>query len=40
MAKAVGIGGVLLKARAPEKLAGWYAAHLGTSYWLSWRQRG
>ena len=29
MAKAVGIGGVFLKARDPEGLAAWYAAHLG-----------
>ena len=29
MAKAVGIGGVFLKARDPQALALWYAAHLG-----------
>ena len=29
MAKAVGVGGVFLKARDPQALAGWYAAHLG-----------
>jgi predicted enzyme related to lactoylglutathione lyase len=29
MAKAVGFGGVFLKARDPEALAAWYAAHLG-----------
>jgi predicted enzyme related to lactoylglutathione lyase len=29
MAKAVGIGGVFLKARDPQALADWYAAHLG-----------
>lgn len=29
MAKAVGVGGVFLKARDPHALATWYAAHLG-----------
>ena len=29
MAKAVGIGGVFLKARDPQALAAWYAEHLG-----------
>lgn len=29
MAKAVGFGGVFLKARDPEALSAWYAAHLG-----------
>jgi|SRR5579862_2369342 len=29
MAKAVGIGGVFLKARDPKALGAWYAAHLG-----------
>lgn len=29
MAKAVGVGGVFLKARDPQALADWYAAHLG-----------
>jgi predicted enzyme related to lactoylglutathione lyase len=29
MAKAVGVGGVFLKARDPEALSAWYAAHLG-----------
>ena len=29
MAKAVGLGGVFLKARDPEGLSAWYAAHLG-----------
>ena len=29
MAKAVGVGGVFLKARDPKALAAWYAAHLG-----------
>ncbi len=29
MAKAVGIGGVFLKARDPQALALWYATHLG-----------
>ena len=29
MAKAVGVGGVFLKARDPQALAAWYAAHLG-----------
>ncbi|MGD0519930.1 MAG: VOC family protein [Terracidiphilus sp.] len=29
MAKAVGVGGVFLKARNPLALAAWYAAHLG-----------
>jgi len=29
MAKAVGIGGVFLKARDPKALAQWYATHLG-----------
>ncbi len=29
MAKAVGVGGVFLKASAPEKLSAWYAQHLG-----------
>jgi predicted enzyme related to lactoylglutathione lyase len=31
MAKAVGVGGVFLKARDPEKLSAWYAEHLGIS---------
>lgn len=29
MAKAVGIGGVFLKAKDPKQLAAWYAKHLG-----------
>jgi predicted enzyme related to lactoylglutathione lyase len=29
MAKAVGIGGIFLKARDPKVLAQWYATHLG-----------
>ena len=29
MAKAVGFGGVFLKARDPQALAAWYATHLG-----------
>src|SRR5450631_2842255 len=29
MAKAVGVGGVFLKAKDPKALAGWYAANLG-----------
>jgi predicted enzyme related to lactoylglutathione lyase len=29
MAKAVGVGGVFLKARNPQTLAAWYATHLG-----------
>ena len=29
MAKAVGVGGVFLKASDPEKLSAWYAEHLG-----------
>jgi predicted enzyme related to lactoylglutathione lyase len=29
MAKAVGVGGVFLKAQDPQALAAWYAAHLG-----------
>lgn len=29
MAKAVGVGGVFLKARDPQALAAWYAANLG-----------
>jgi predicted enzyme related to lactoylglutathione lyase len=29
MAKAVGVGGIFLKAKDPEGLAAWYAAHLG-----------
>lgn len=29
MAKAVGIGGVFLKAREPKQLSAWYAQHLG-----------
>ena len=29
MAKAVGVGGIFLKARDPEKLSAWYAKHLG-----------
>lgn len=29
MAKAVGVGGVFLKTRAPQALAAWNAAHLG-----------
>ena len=29
MAKAVGVGGVFLKAQDPQALARWYAAHLG-----------
>ena len=29
MAKAVGVGGVFLKARHPEALSAWYATHLG-----------
>ena len=29
MAKAVGIGGIFLKARDPKALAQWYATHFG-----------
>ncbi|MGC1423281.1 MAG: VOC family protein [Terracidiphilus sp.] len=29
MAKAVGVGGVFLRASDPEKLSAWYAQHLG-----------
>jgi predicted enzyme related to lactoylglutathione lyase len=29
MAKAVGLGGVFLKAKDPDKLSAWYAEHLG-----------
>jgi predicted enzyme related to lactoylglutathione lyase len=29
MARAVGIGGIFLKARNPEGLSAWYATHLG-----------
>ena len=29
MAKAVGVGGVFLKAREPKALAAWYSSHLG-----------
>jgi predicted enzyme related to lactoylglutathione lyase len=29
MAKAVGIGGIFLKARNPQALAAWYSTHLG-----------
>lgn len=29
MAKAVGVGGIFLKAKDPKGLAAWYAAHLG-----------
>jgi len=29
MAKAVGVGGVFLKARDPQALSAWYAEHLG-----------
>jgi predicted enzyme related to lactoylglutathione lyase len=29
MAKAVGVGGVFLKASDPDKLSAWYAEHLG-----------
>ena len=29
MAKAVGVGGVFLRARDPQALSAWYAAHLG-----------
>jgi len=29
MAKAIGVGGVFLKAQDPQKLSEWYAAHLG-----------
>lgn len=29
MAKAVGVGGVFLKASDPQKLSAWYAEHLG-----------
>jgi predicted enzyme related to lactoylglutathione lyase len=29
MAKAVGVGGVFLRAKDPQTLAAWYAAHLG-----------
>jgi predicted enzyme related to lactoylglutathione lyase len=29
MAKAVGVGGVFLKAQDPKALSAWYAAHLG-----------
>jgi len=29
MAKAVGVGGIFLKARDPQALSAWYATHLG-----------
>jgi predicted enzyme related to lactoylglutathione lyase len=29
MAKAVGVGGIFLRASDPQKLSGWYAEHLG-----------
>ena len=29
MARAVGVGGVFLKARDPKALSAWYAKHLG-----------
>jgi predicted enzyme related to lactoylglutathione lyase len=29
MAKAVGVGGIFLKAKDPQALAAWYATHLG-----------
>ncbi len=29
MAKAVGVGGVFLRSKAPKELAAWYAKHLG-----------
>jgi hypothetical protein len=29
MAKAVGVGGVFLKAKDPKALGAWYAKHLG-----------
>ena len=29
MAKAVGVGGIFLKARDPKALSAWYATHLG-----------
>jgi predicted enzyme related to lactoylglutathione lyase len=29
MAKAIGVGGVFLKAKDPQALSAWYAAHLG-----------
>ena len=29
MAKAVGVGGIFLKARDPKSLSAWYATHLG-----------
>jgi predicted enzyme related to lactoylglutathione lyase len=29
LAKAIGVGGVFLKARDPQALAAWYATHLG-----------
>jgi predicted enzyme related to lactoylglutathione lyase len=29
LAKAVGVGGIFLKARDPQALAAWYATHLG-----------
>ena len=29
MAKALGVGGVFLKAKDPQKLSAWYAEHLG-----------
>jgi len=31
MAKAVGVGGVFLKARDPKSLSAWYASHFGIS---------
>lgn len=31
LAKAIGIGGVFLKAEDPKKLAEWYATHLGVT---------
>lgn len=31
MAKAVGVGGIFLKARDPKALAAWYGEHLGIS---------
>jgi predicted enzyme related to lactoylglutathione lyase len=32
MAKAVGVGGVFLKARTPQTLAAWYASQLGINF--------
>ena len=38
MAKAVGVGGVFLKASDPEKLSAWYVEHARHSF-AGWRFR-